>query len=189
MEHFDNYIINVPSVKHIFKQQWLKRSSSRCFQGHNLHFFMYAFCNIFFLSQQISLKFYNIKRVISAEKLCNKKYRSPWLFTRKQRFISLATHASRIEKKSRYFVNVCANHTLRALMRRKFCVVRKRAKHSHKSRVVAPLPFKSLFWAESVHLYSGSPFERIWTEIEVMVFGKKCSSSLLEIQVADFGGT
>ena len=49
----------------------LKRSSSRCFQVRNLHDFVLAFSYIFFLSEQISVNFFNINR-ISTKKLCSK---------------------------------------------------------------------------------------------------------------------
>ena len=72
----------------------------------------------FVLFKQISFKFLNINRMIIAPNLCIKKYRSPCLFTRKQRFISIAGQAV---KKKAVILSMCASWSCT-----KFCTVRMR---------------------------------------------------------------
>ena len=61
------------------------RSLSRSFQSHNLHprvtGFVYAFRFTFFPFRISLFNFSNLKDTICSPKLCNKKYRSPCLFT------------------------------------------------------------------------------------------------------------
>ena len=61
------------------------RPLSRSFQSHNLHprvtGFMYAFRFTFFPFRISLFNFSNLKDTICSPKLCNKKYRSPCLFT------------------------------------------------------------------------------------------------------------
>ena len=61
------------------------RSVSRSFQSHNLHprvtGFVYAFRFTFFPFRISLFNFSNLKDTICSPKLCNKKYRSPCLFT------------------------------------------------------------------------------------------------------------
>ena len=109
-----------------------KRSSRCCFQGHNLRPRVTVLCThsaiSFFPSNEFFFKLYNSKRTIFTLKLCNKKYRSPCLFTRKRIFfISLSREPSRIEK-SRHFVHV------RSLITRKILRSRNAQCNTEKSR-------------------------------------------------------
>jgi len=68
---------------------------SCCFPGHNLHVGVTVLRTIsaisFFPSDNFFYIFKKLKRITCTIILCNKKYRSPCLFKRKEAFISLSS--------------------------------------------------------------------------------------------------
>ena len=81
-----------------FNEVNVKRSSSRCFRGYNLHprvticvhFKLYLF---FPSDKSFKMLFFRLKRTTWELLLCNEKYRSPCSLKRKRAFVSLSSLA------------------------------------------------------------------------------------------------